>query len=75
MVAAARKGAALLLLLNRASERATAAEAQIAAEAPAGTEVVTVDCDLQSFASVRAAAAEVAALVAPLGGLDVLMNK
>ena len=76
MVAAAGKGAALLLLLNRASERAVKAEAGIAAAVPAGgaTQVVTVDCDLQSFASTRAAAAEVLRLVAPFGGLDVLLN-
>ena len=86
MVAAAGKGAALLLLLNRASERAVKAEAGIAAAVPAAgatqvvtvdsgaTQVVTVDCDLQSFASTRAAAAEVLRLVAPFGGLDVLLN-
>ena len=74
MLAAANSGASLLLLLNRASERSDAGHAAIAAEAGAGTQVVSVDCDLQSFASTKAAAAEVAKLVEPFGGLDVLMN-
>jgi len=76
MVAAARKGAALLLLLNRKSARSATAEAQIASESRPGmgAQVVTVDCDLQNFASTRAAADEVIRRVKPFGGLDVLMN-
>ncbi len=68
---AAALGADPIILLNRASARATAAEAAVRAAAPAGVTVVTVDCDLTSFASVRAA---IAPLRAACGGkLDVLM--
>lgn len=65
----AKKGARVILL-NRPSERAAAAEKQLKVDVP-GAEVSSVDCDLSSFASVRAAAS---ALQAQLGGtgLDVL---
>jgi NAD(P)-dependent dehydrogenase (short-subunit alcohol dehydrogenase family) len=74
--AAVQKGVACVLLLNRTSERADAAEAQLQAAAAAAeqTRIVTVECDLQSFASVRAAAAKVNAIAAEFGGLDVLVN-
>ena len=68
----ARKGAHVVLL-NRASPRATAAEAAIAAEAAPGARVESVACDLASFASVRAAAALLAAKFGE-GGIDVLVN-
>ena len=53
----ARLGAHVLLL-NRPSARAQAAHALVAQDAPGG--VTSIDCDLQSFDSVRAAAAAVA---------------
>ena len=68
------RGAACVLLLNRTSARAAATHAELTAAAAAnaaGTRVTTVDCDLQSFASVRAAAATVASIAAEHGGLDV----
>ena len=40
-------------MLNRGSERATAAEARVTAEKGGGGEVVAVECDLADFASVR----------------------
>ena len=55
-----RKGAATLLMLNRPSARATAAEELVKKEIPEGsTNVVveTIPCDLQDFESVQAAAA------------------
>jgi NAD(P)-dependent dehydrogenase (short-subunit alcohol dehydrogenase family) len=60
-----RRGAAVVLLLNRPSERATHAEQAIRAEllpsssitTTATTIVETIPCDLQDFESVRAAAA------------------
>jgi NAD(P)-dependent dehydrogenase (short-subunit alcohol dehydrogenase family) len=59
---AVKKGAKHVLLLNRASERADAAEAELKelqSSLPAGTnetQIETVVCDLQDFASVREAA-------------------
>ena len=59
-------GASAIFLLNRPSERARKARAslaELAAEAGKGsvttTAVIAVDCDLQSFESVRAAASNV----------------
>lgn len=49
-----------VVMLNRPSSRADAALAKLAAAVPAAT-FVQVACDLQDFASVRAAAAEVRA--------------
>ena len=69
---AVRKGADAVLLLNRPSHRQRVAHADMLAAARGGTAVHAVDCDLGSFASVRAAAAEVARLCS--GGLDVLAN-
>eukprot|EP00929_Paragymnodinium_shiwhaense_P002689 TRINITY_DN102993_c0_g1_i1.p1 TRINITY_DN102993_c0_g1~~TRINITY_DN102993_c0_g1_i1.p1 ORF type:complete len:383 (+),score=79.23 TRINITY_DN102993_c0_g1_i1:91-1149(+) len=73
----AEKGAKRIIMLNRASERATEATEKIkkaAQEAGSGCEVVHVDCDLMSFASVRKAAAEVNNICSKDGGLDVLAN-
>jgi NAD(P)-dependent dehydrogenase (short-subunit alcohol dehydrogenase family) len=58
-----------VLLLNRPSARSEAALKAIAEDAPGG--VFAIDCDLQSFASVRAAAVAVKAAVGEQG-LDVL---
>eukprot|EP00966_Prymnesium_polylepis_P098931 2290873-Prymnesium_polylepis.1 len=69
-IAANRGGVACILLLNRPSPRAEGAVAPI--KAAGAAEVLHVDCDLQSFDSVRAAAAIVAAESAKRGGLDVL---
>lgn len=71
-VAVARKGAACIVMLNRLSSRAVAAEQAIKKEAGAGVEVVTVTCDLGNLSSVRAAAGGVESVVAKHGGLDVL---
>ena len=72
--AAVVRGAACVLLLNRMSARAEAAEAKLKTTAAAGTRVTTIEVDLQSFASVRAAAAQMNAVTAEYGGLDVLVN-
>lgn len=70
-----QKGAAHVLMLNRKSDRATEAENKIK-QLASGTQskVQTVDCDLQSFVSVTAAAAKVKAVADGYGGLDVLAN-
>ena len=100
-VAAIRRGAAAVFLLNRPSARATAtlkALQELAATctastctvrgiqgnaggavkpptaATAVTAVTHIDCDLQSFGSVRHAAAQLNAASEGLGGLDVLVN-
>ena len=73
-VAAARKGAACILLLNRSSERAVESERAIKAMCGAETTVHTVDCDLRSLAAVRKAASETERICAGFGGLDVLCN-
>lgn len=67
----ALKGARIILL-NRPSERATAAENKLRELVP-GVEVSTISCDLMSFESVKSASA---ALTSQLGGvgLDVLCN-
>ena len=64
----ARLGAHVLLL-NRPSPRADAALALVSQNAPGGA--TAVECDLQSFASVRAAAEKVKQLCGA-SGLDVL---
>lgn len=58
---AARKGADHILMLNRASERASAAEQAVKAEIPekSKTKVETVPCDLQDFDSVKQAASTI----------------
>lgn len=68
----AKKGASVVLL-NRPSERATAAQAKLQEMAGPGASFTAVECDLQSFASVRAAAAQLNAKFASTG-LDVLCN-
>lgn len=85
-VAAARAGVQLVLMLNRKSERSDAAQAGVQASIPQGaaagattssvaaTAVVTVDCDLSSFASTRQAAETVKEIASAHGGLDVLLN-
>lgn len=72
-IAAVRKGASCVLLLNRASARADAAEQTVKAEI-GNTRIVAVDCDLQSLASVRKAAEQVHCIAAEFGGLDGLIN-
>ena len=62
---------AKLLMLNRPSDRARAAHEEIAAQHP-DTDVVAVDCDLQSFASVRSAADEIRRICPQ--GVHVLCN-
>ncbi len=66
----AAKGARLILL-NRASQRSTESLKALRSKYPS-IEFIPVDCDLQSFASVRKAATEVSALSAD--GLNVLCN-
>ena len=62
-------GAARVVLLNRASPRADSALEKLKAMPDVTTNVIHVDCDLSSFASVREAAAAVREAV---GELDVL---
>ena len=66
----AHKGARIILL-NRASAKADNAFATLTADLPEA-EFLPVECDLQSFASVRQAAKKVSALCPE--GLDVLCN-
>lgn len=66
----AQKGARILLL-NRPSSRSKAALSTLQTAVP-GAEFVPVDCDLQSFGSVRQAARKVLSLAPE--GLDVLCN-
>jgi NAD(P)-dependent dehydrogenase (short-subunit alcohol dehydrogenase family) len=71
-LAAAERGVAQIFMLNRKSERATAAEQAVRTKAPASTKVMTIECDLQSFASVRTAAAVLKAETRAYG-LDILL--
>lgn len=64
-------GASQIILVNRASERAVKAVADVKAAVPASCAVVAVDCDLTSLESVRAAAAKLGEACG--GKLDVLM--
>jgi NAD(P)-dependent dehydrogenase (short-subunit alcohol dehydrogenase family) len=57
-LAAAKKGATVVML-NRASNRATSSAADLRAECPEGTFDDSIECDLMSFASVRTAAAAI----------------
>ena len=73
---AIRKGAENVLLLNRPSARADAAEESLkkevtTVEGTAATNVETIPCDLQSFENVRKAAG---AIKAKYEGVDVLCN-
>lgn len=69
--ALASKGARVIML-NRPSPRAQKAQANMA-QAFADADVCTVDCDLQRFASVQAAADNLQSLCAEQG-IDVLIN-
>uniref|UniRef100_A0A7S1TXN1 Protochlorophyllide reductase n=2 Tax=Phaeomonas parva TaxID=124430 RepID=A0A7S1TXN1_9STRA len=74
---AALKNARMILMLNRRSQRSTAAEdavREVVNSSGSPSEVRTVECDLQSLSSTRSAAASVSDIVQPLGGLDVLAN-
>lgn len=71
-LAAVQKGAKAVLLLNRASPRSKIADNEIIEAGGKETAVHKVTCDLMSFESVRAAAADVAKLAEMYGGLDVL---
>ena len=55
-----------MVLLNRPSDRADAAFIKLASLAP-GAAFTAVECDLQSFASVRAAAAQLHAKFSSTG--------
>lgn len=72
------KNAALVLLLNRKSERSEESEENLRQYLNSGdgvaleTVIKSVNCDLTSFDSVRAAAAEVNQEAKSRGGLDVL---
>lgn len=68
-----RKGASHVIMLNRPSERATKAEAQVKAEITNGqdTTVETIPCDLQDFDSVKEAANQVKSKYKQV---DVLIN-
>ena len=69
----ARKGAQAVILLNRPSPRAVAAEAEVKHQVPdgAGTVVETIHCDLQDFSSVKNAASQIKL---KYDALDVLCN-
>jgi NAD(P)-dependent dehydrogenase (short-subunit alcohol dehydrogenase family) len=69
----ARKGAQAVLLLNRPSPRAVAAEVEVKHQVPDGasTVVETIDCDLQVFSSVKNAASQIKS---KYDALDVLCN-
>lgn len=70
------KGARLVLLLNRQSDRAKKSEEDLKEFVAEGsdTEIQTVPCDLMDFESVKSAAATVNKIAGELGGLDVLCN-
>ena len=75
--AAISKNANMVLLLNRPSARAIDAHKKLSAhvkECNSNTIVYTVNCDLQSFKSVKKCAQMVEALCANTGGLDALVN-
>jgi len=71
-LAACKKGAKAILLLNRKSARSVLADGEITSAGGNVTAVHTVVCDLSSFESVKTAATEVKALADQYGGLDVL---
>lgn len=62
---------AKVILLNRASNRAEDSLKKLKEDCPKA-ELINVECDLQSFASVRQAAQKIASLCT--GGIDVLCN-
>jgi len=63
---------ATVVMLNRDSERATAAEQEVRSAAPS-SKVLSISCDLQNFESVRAAAKKVIGQFSE-DGIDVLCN-
>jgi NAD(P)-dependent dehydrogenase (short-subunit alcohol dehydrogenase family) len=67
----AQHGAKAVLMLNRPSERSTAAEQTVKGVAKEGTTVETIACDLQDFASVKEAAQTIRS---KYEALDVLCN-
>jgi NAD(P)-dependent dehydrogenase (short-subunit alcohol dehydrogenase family) len=73
---AIHKNAALVLLLNRESERSAKSEQDlrkfISTQADKTTVIRSVDCDLMSLSSVKSAAGVVREAVKPCNGLDVL---
>jgi len=71
-VAAASKGPACLIMLNRQSSREVRTQEEIKRQASVGTAVLTVTCDLGNVTSVRLAAATLNKIVEPYGGLDIL---
>jgi NAD(P)-dependent dehydrogenase (short-subunit alcohol dehydrogenase family) len=62
---------ATVLMLNRKSERAEAALQKVKEAAP-NSKIVSIDCDLMDFESVKRAASEISAAYAD--GLDILVN-
>ena len=64
---------AKVLLLNRPSKRVAESLANLKDDVPDG-KFVSIECDLQSFSSVRRAAEAVQAEAQTAGGLDVLCN-
>lgn len=72
-----RKGVKALILINRPSDRAETALANLKQEKEklgVTTEFFSVDCDLRSFESVHNAAEEVNKVCEKFGGLHVLAN-
>ena len=69
---AIQKGASCVFLLNRQSDRSAFTDSEMKAAATSATAVLSVDCDLNSFASCRAAAEKVLVTSKDFGGLDVL---
>ena len=70
---AARKGAEAILMLNRPSERSTAAELSVKEQIPASerTKVETIACDLQDLSSVKKA---IQTIQSKYQKIDVLCN-
>uniref|UniRef100_A0A0G4FYK7 Uncharacterized protein n=1 Tax=Chromera velia CCMP2878 TaxID=1169474 RepID=A0A0G4FYK7_9ALVE len=73
-IAAAKKGAARVLMLNRKSTRSEDAETKVKERAGVGVAVETVELDLMSPASVKACAERLTELLKGKGGLNVLAN-
>ena len=71
-MAAIKKGATALILLNRSSLRQSVAQKDFEDAAGSATVVHAVTCDLLSFSSVRSSAIEANTLAAQYGGIDVL---
>ena len=71
-LAATKKEASVVLLLNRKSQRATVADADVFDSAANSTKVVSVECDLSSFKSCMRAATIILEQTRTFGGLDVL---